>query len=135
MTTADNLTIEQKNVTMLGDKELEAMGNRIREAREKKGIKQIELALQLAIGKNQMYRIENGKVPCKTEYLYEIAQVLDVSLDYLFFGKREDAETSAYVEADDTDNEKAVQEIVALCKEKDTATVHKALGILRVFFS
>ena len=57
MTTADNLTIEQKNVAMLGDKELEAMGNRIREAREKKGIKQIELALQLAIGKNQMYRI------------------------------------------------------------------------------
>ena len=135
MTTADNLTIEQKNVTMLGDKELEAMGSRIREAREKKGIKQIELALQLAICKNQMYRIENGKVPCKTEYLYEISQVLDVSLDYLFFGKREDEETSAYVEADDTDNEKAVQEIVALCKEKDIASVHKALDILRVFFS
>ena len=135
MKTADNLTIEQKNVAMLGDKEIEAMGSRIREAREKKGIKQIELALQLAIGKNQMYRIENGKVPCKTEYLYEIAQVLDVSLDYLFFGKREGAETSPYVEADDTDNEKAVQEIVALCKEKDTASVHKALDILRVFFS
>lgn len=135
MTTADNLTIEQKNVTMLGDAELEAMGSRIREAREKKGIKQIELALQLAIGKNQMYRIENGKVPCKTEYLYEIAQVLDVSLDYLFFGKKEDAETSAHVKAVDSENEKAVQEIVALCKEKDTASVHKALDILRVFFS
>ena len=91
--------------------------------------------MQLAIGKNQMYRIENGKVPCKTEYLYEIAQVLDVSLDYLFFGKREGAETSAYVEAVDSENEKTVQEIVALCKGKDTATVHKALDILKVFFS
>ena len=135
MKTAENLTIEQKNVAMLGDKELEAMGNRIREAREKKGIKQIELALQLAIGKNQMYRIENGKVPCKTEYLYEIAQVLDVSLDYLFFGKREDEETSAHVDTDEYDNEKAVQEIVTLCKGKDAAEVHKALDILRVFFS
>lgn len=43
------------------------MGTRIREAREKLGMKQIDLATFLAIGKNQMYRIESGLTPCKTE--------------------------------------------------------------------
>ncbi len=56
MKTADNLSISQKNIVQFTDAELEAMGMRIKEAREKKGMKQIELALQLAICKNQMYR-------------------------------------------------------------------------------
>ncbi|MBR1742820.1 MAG: helix-turn-helix transcriptional regulator [Lachnospiraceae bacterium] len=127
MTTSEYLTNSQKNVARLTDAELEAMGRRIREAREKKGVKQIELALQLAIGKNQMYRIESGQTPCKTEYLYEIAQVLDVSLDYLFFGNR-DCKTI-------TENDDAVQEIVSLCGGKDLETVHKALNILKAFFA
>ena len=127
MKVAYDLTNEQKNVAQLTDVELEAMGRRIREAREKKGIKQIELALQLAIGKNQMYRIESGQVPCKTEYLYEIAQVLDVSLDYLFFGNKDNETVS--------ESDKTVQEIVSLCTGKDSETVHKALNILRAFFA
>ena len=126
MKTANSISNSQKNVAQFTDLELEAMGRRIREAREKKGIKQIEIALQLAIGKNQMYRIESGQVPCKVEYLYEIAQVLDVSLDYLFFGSK-DSETSS-------ENDKTVQEIVALCGGKDAGTLHKALCILRAFF-
>lgn len=127
MKTATYLSNLQKNVARFTDSELEAMGRRLREAREKKGIKQIDLALQLAIGKNQMYRIESGQVPCKVEYLYEIAQVLDVSLDYLFFGSK-DSETSS-------ENDKTVQEIVTLCSGKDAGTLHKALNILRAFFA
>ena len=45
MKTADNLSISQKNIVQFTDAELEAMGMRIKEAREKKGMKQIELAL------------------------------------------------------------------------------------------
>ncbi|MBR1598269.1 MAG: helix-turn-helix transcriptional regulator [Lachnospiraceae bacterium] len=127
MKTANSISNSQKNVARFTDSELEAMGRRIREAREKKGIKQIDLALQLAIGKNQMYRIESGQVPCKVEYLYEIAQVLDVSLDYLFFGNK-DSETSS-------ENDKTVQEIVTLCVGKDAGALHKALCILRAFFA
>lgn len=126
MTTANNLSNSQKNVSQFTDSACEAMGRRIREAREKKGMKQIELALQLAIGKNQMYRIENGLTPCRTEYLYEIAQVLDVSLDHLFFGDRD--------RNDSLENKEAVKEMVSLCGGKDSDTVHKALNILKAFF-
>lgn len=131
MTTSKDLTNLQKNVRQFTETECEAMGRRIREAREKKGIKQIELALQLAIGKNQMYRIENGQTPCKTEYLYEIAQVLDVSLEYLFFGDQENREVS---ENGLTKKENLVQEMISLCRGKDLEEVHKALHILKAFF-
>lgn len=82
----------QKNVKQFTEEEWEAMGTRIREAREEAGMKQIDLATLLAIGKNQMYRIENGQTPCKTEYLFELSQILGVSLDYLYFGKNECSE-------------------------------------------
>lgn len=40
----------------------------------------------LGICKDQYSRIETGKVVCKLDYLYVIAQILDVSTDYLIFG-------------------------------------------------
>lgn len=43
----------------------------------------------LGIGKDQLSRIENGKVPCKLEYLYIIPQYLDVSVEYLMYGETE----------------------------------------------
>lgn len=63
------------------------MGQRIREARIDAGIKQVELAEYFAIGKNEMYRIEAGKRSYKMEYLFEIALMFGVTLDYLVYGK------------------------------------------------
>ena len=68
--------VAQKNIRQFTEEERKAMGTRIREAREEAGMKQIDLATLLAIGKNQMYRIESGLTPCKTEYLFEISQIL-----------------------------------------------------------
>ena len=62
------------------------MGKRISKARKEKGLKQIELACELGIGVDQMSNIENGRVVCKTEYIYMIEQLLDVSATYLLHG-------------------------------------------------
>lgn len=112
--------VAQKDVKQFTEEEWKAMGTRIREAREEAGMKQIDLATLLAIGKNQMYRIENGQTPCKTEYLFEISQILGVSLDYLYFGENECSE---------------VGEIVEMCRGKGLKEIHKAADILRAFFS
>lgn len=111
--------VAQKDVRQFTEEEWRAMGTRIREAREKLGMKQIDLATFLAIGKNQMYRIESGLTPCKTEYLFEISQILGVSLDYLYFGENECSE---------------VGEIVEMCRGKGLKELHKAKNILRAFF-
>lgn len=111
--------VAQKNIRQFTEEERKAMGTRIREAREEAGMKQIDLATLLAIGKNQMYRIESGLTPCKTEYLFEISQILGISLDYLYFGENECSE---------------VGEIVEMCRGKGLKELHKAKNILRAFF-
>ena len=66
--------------------DMASMGQRIKEIRIAAGVKQVELAEYFAIGKNEMYRIEAGKRPCKMEYLFEMALMFGVSADYLLFG-------------------------------------------------
>jgi transcriptional regulator with XRE-family HTH domain len=58
-------------------------GNRIREARIKNHLTQEELAEKLGTEKNQISRWENGHKMPRGERLSEIAQTLNVSLDYL----------------------------------------------------
>ncbi len=67
------------------------MGKRIQSERKKRGFKAIDFADIIGIGKDQLSRIENGKVVCKTEHLYVIAQILQVSVDYIMFGKQAEA--------------------------------------------
>ena len=62
------------------------MGSRIQKARKWKNIKQRDVASLLGISSDHMSNIENGRVICKTEYLYILEQVLDVSVIYLFHG-------------------------------------------------
>ena len=58
------------------DDAMRNMGKRIQEERKKKGYKAIDFADIIGIGKDQLSRIENGKVPCKIEYVYTIASTL-----------------------------------------------------------
>ena len=63
------------------------IGQRIQSCRLEKAIKAIDLATAIGIGKDQLSRIENGRVVCTTENLFLIAQYLNVSFDFLLFGK------------------------------------------------
>ena len=79
-----------KEIQLLSDEKIREMGKRIKDKRKEKGFKAIDFADIIGIGKDQISRIENGKLPCKTEYLYIMSQVLEVSVDYLMFGNRGD---------------------------------------------
>ncbi len=56
---------------------------RLREAREKRGFTQRELAQRCNFGINQINRYENGTSDPPSEYLRTLAQQLGVSTDYL----------------------------------------------------
>ena len=78
-----------KEIQRLSDEKIKEMGKRIKEKRKEKGYKAIDFADIIGVGKDQLSRIENGKLPCKLEHLFVITQILDVSSDYLIYGKEE----------------------------------------------
>ena len=67
-----------------------ALGQRIQETRIEKGIKAVDMAVALDMSKDQYSRIENGRSVCSTQKLYQIAQYLEVSADYLLFGAEQE---------------------------------------------
>ena len=67
------------------------IGQRIQETRRQKGIKTLDMAVLLGISKNQLSRIECGECLCTTKILHKVAQYLEVSADYLLYGRKEDA--------------------------------------------
>ena len=58
-------------------------GNRVSELRKQKGISQTDLAAQLGIHKNVLGRYERNEVFPSIDIARKIADILDVSLDYL----------------------------------------------------
>lgn len=71
------------------DEDMINMGKRIQNLRKQRGYKGMEFADMIGIGKDQLSRIENGKLPCKLEHLFVIARILNVSSDYLLYGTEE----------------------------------------------
>lgn len=59
------------------------IGERLRNARIKKGYSQRALSMALNIGENEVYRYEKGKTNPSSEALEKIAKALEVSADYL----------------------------------------------------
>lgn len=67
-----------------------SMGKRIQDIRLQKGIKALDMAVQVELSKDQYSRIERGTSICKITTLYKIAQYLEVSADYLLYGKADE---------------------------------------------
>jgi transcriptional regulator with XRE-family HTH domain len=59
------------------------LGDRIRHARERVGLSQIELAQRIGLSKNAMNNIETGDADPRASRIVAIAQVLGVSTDAL----------------------------------------------------
>ena len=76
----------KENINLFTKQTMRDMGKRIQEERKNKGFKAIDFADIIGIGKDQLSRIENGRVACKIEYLYVMAQYLNISTDYILFG-------------------------------------------------
>ena len=62
------------------------IGNRIREAREEKGISRESLAENSEISTKFLYEIENGKKGISARNLLKISKSLNCSCDYLLTG-------------------------------------------------
>lgn len=56
---------------------------RLKELREKKGISQLKLALDLSMNQNSISRYENGVRQADYVTLIKLANYFDVSVDYL----------------------------------------------------
>lgn len=65
---------------MLNTKE---MGKRIKELRIEKGWTGINMSTKIGVDQSYYSKIEKGKHEIKLEKLYEIADIFNVSLDYL----------------------------------------------------
>jgi transcriptional regulator with XRE-family HTH domain len=63
-----------------------AIGQRIQEARLKKGMDSVVLADYIGVGRNQLSRIENGRANCTLPQLFMVCKLLGCSSDYLLFG-------------------------------------------------
>lgn len=68
------------------DKTKREIGNRIQEARLKKGMDSVVLADYIGVGRNQLSRIENGRANCTLPQLFTICKLLGCSSDYILFG-------------------------------------------------
>lgn len=67
------------------------LGKRIREIRDKKGIEQLELANKIGISQSKMNKIETGfQKRIEPDILKDIANALNVKVDYLLNGDEED---------------------------------------------
>ena len=67
-----------------------SIGQRIQDIRLQKGIKALDMAVQVDLSKDQYSRIERGTSICKITTLHKIAQYLEVSADYILYGKEEE---------------------------------------------
>lgn len=65
-------------------------GKRIRERRIMAGYTHEELEAELGLSAKYFANVENGRRGCSVDVLVMLAQVLDVSLDYLLLGKQTD---------------------------------------------
>lgn len=63
------------------------MTNKIKQLREKKGISQAELARRIGFGRSYMNMLEKSKRQPNITTALRIANILDCSLDDIFFEK------------------------------------------------
>lgn len=95
------------------------IGQRIRDVRKNKGIKSVDLAAQLGLSADQYCRIESGKSTCSIKNLHLLSQYLQVSADYLLFGKK---------------NLDTLLKIVTILNGKSEREVERARRVLEAVF-
>ena len=96
-----------------------AMGERIRRLRESTGLTMGDIADVLGISDDMMGRLENGRSTIKTEHIFVLAQLYDVSAHYIMFGEDERILTN---------------EIDKLCFGKNREILSKAYDMLNILF-
>lgn len=79
--------------------DMEKCGARIRQIRKQHGYTQESLAMELNMDRSVLSRIEVGKYACSLDFIAQVATFFGVSLDFLVFGKIQNAETARIKES------------------------------------
>lgn len=103
------ITVEEKR----------AIGNRITDVRIKRGMRSMDVADRLGISKDAYSRIENGYSLPSLPHMYTLCFILDVSMDYLMFGEKDEYGYLA--------------EIRVLLQGKPQQVIRKVIRILKAF--
>jgi transcriptional regulator with XRE-family HTH domain len=106
---------------------IEKISDRLREARQSKGLKQKVMAEKLDISRAGYSRMETGKVEITTKNLVKIAETLDISLDWLILGK-EVAQTNQYLEFSEFGKYAGAVEAMCTDIKEDEAIMHSVLS-------
>ena len=83
--------------------ELEDIGTRLREERDRVGISQRELARRIGLSASMISQIESGQSKPSVSTLYAIVTELGVSVDDIFRGHEDHAAIRASPDAEPTD--------------------------------
>lgn len=67
--------------------QIREMGKRIKRIRKQHNMTQAQLADMLGISSDQISNIELGKSACKTDHIFLLTQIFDISADFLFKGE------------------------------------------------
>ena len=105
-----------KDKRNFGGTEMDSIGNRLFELRKKKGITQEKLAEKLNVSRQSVSNWELDKSLPDTDKLLVLAQIYDVSLDYIAYGKQEE------ITEQPTDGQTAPIEEIDIEKQKQYKT-------------
>lgn len=83
------------------DVNMNAIGKRIKETRLQKNLKHVDIYKQCGIASGAMSMIENGKRVPSAIILYHIAEVLNVSVDWLLTGDSMNSEIPGFYGLED----------------------------------
>ena len=99
---------------------MKTLGQNLTRIRVEKGLSQNDLAARLCIPNHELEEVENGAIDVDTEFVYLVAEVLQVGLDDLF-------------SSDQTKNQllDKIKNKLDTCSEKDLVLVFEYItGIL-----
>lgn len=115
-----NPSIRKENEIMVGSFKDEALfiGDRIRNARRRKGFSVEYISGMLDMSAGNYRRVENGRQLITTKKLYELAMILEVSTDYILYGEAEAG---------------CIAKVRSLFKGKDIDEIRTALAIIEVY--
>lgn len=103
------------------------LGKRIKNIRERAGLRQIDLAEEMNISREMLSRIENGKNSCAPDQLMFLCQRFNKSADYFFFG----TEIEQYNLKTKMEIILEIQKMLGGFSKEKLIYIHKAIKVLK----
>lgn len=97
-------------------------GKRLKMAKKKAGKTQEQLAEELILSVDSISRIENGKVMCMPEHVVHICEILNVTSDSLYFGKKK-------INSNENNSLSYINQMLATCDGYELERLEKMMAL------